>query len=66
MKASALSLVRKSVKTHPPFPLKLVSGRTLVALTASLDLLSLGYVVDLLVSLRISPDDIMRNALISP
>src|SRR5260370_1079899 len=37
LKASALSLVRKSVKTHPPFPLKLVSGRTLVALTASLD-----------------------------
>lgn len=63
LKTAALSLVRHYVKTHQPLTLKLVSGRTLFALTASLDLLSLGYVVDLLVSLGISPKDIERTML---
>ena len=66
LKTAALSLIRHFVKTHQPLALKLTSGRILLKLTASLDLLSLGYVVDLLVSLGISPDDITRNALISP
>jgi TniQ len=66
LKASALSLVRDSVKTQQLLPLKLISGRTLSMLTGNLDNFSLGYVVDILISLGISPDDIMRNALISP
>jgi len=63
LKTVALSLVRDFVKTHRPFPLKLMSGRTLFALTSNLDLFSLGYVVDLLVSFGISPDEIMHHAL---
>src|SRR5713101_137133 len=60
LKASALSLVRQYLKTHQPLALKLVSGRTL-SLTSNLDQLSLGYVIDLLVSIGIAPKDIMRN-----
>ncbi len=60
LKASALSLVRQYLKTHQPLALKLVSGRTL-SLTSNLDQLSLGYVIDLLVSMGIAPKDIMRN-----
>jgi hypothetical protein len=66
LKASALSLVRDSVKTQQLLPLKLISGRTLSMLTGNLDNFSLGYVVDILISFGISPDDIMCNALISP
>jgi hypothetical protein len=65
LRRTALSLVRQYIKTYQPFPLKLISGRTLFTLTSSLDLLSLGYVVDLLVSLGISPNDILHNAVIS-
>jgi TniQ len=61
LKTSALSLVRKSVKTHQSLPLKLVSGRMLFVLTGNLEHFSLGYVVDLLVSLGISPHDIICN-----
>ncbi len=63
MNHAALSLIRHYVKAHQPLILKLFSGRTLFALTASLDLLSLGYVVDLLVSFGISPKDIERTPL---
>jgi hypothetical protein len=66
LKASALSLVRHSVKTRHPLPSKLVSGRTLFALTGEMDHFSLGYVVDLLVSLGISPHDIQHNPLSQP
>jgi hypothetical protein len=66
LKRSALSLVRQYFKIHQPLALKLTSGKTVSGLTGSLDLLSLGYAVDLLVSLGISPDDIMHNAPISP
>jgi hypothetical protein len=66
LKASAMSLVRQYVKTHQPLALKLVSGRTLFGLTADLDQLSLGYVVDLLVSIGISPKDIMHSTGSSP
>ncbi|HCF88287.1 MAG TPA: hypothetical protein DEV72_24145 [Ktedonobacter sp.] len=63
LKASALSLVRYHVRTYQPLPSKLVSGRTLFALTGDLDHFSLGYVVDLLVSFGISQSDIVRNTL---
>ena len=65
-KRAALSLVRQYVKIHQPSALKLLSGRPLVALTGNTDQLSLGYVIDLLVSLGISPHDIMRNTQLSP
>jgi len=63
LKASALSLVRYHVRTYQPLPSKLVSGRTLFALTGDLDHFSLGYVVDLLVSFGISQSDIVRHTL---
>jgi len=66
LKSAALSLVRQYVKIHQPSALKLLSGRPLVALTGNADQLSLGYVIDLLVSLGISPHDIMRNTQLSP
>jgi len=66
LKRTALSLVRQYVKIHQPSALKLLSGRPLVALTGDADQLSLGYVIDLLVSLEISPHDIVRNTQRSP
>jgi TniQ len=66
LKASALSLVRHHLRAHQPLALKLVSGRTLPARTSNLDSLSLSYVVDILVSLGISPKDIMHSTGSSP
>lgn len=63
-KAAALSLVRDSLKARQPLALKLLSGKTLVTFTGNMDLLSLGYLVDLLVCLGISPQDIMGHTLI--
>jgi TniQ len=63
---SALSLIRYSFRTHRSLTLELVSGRTCFVPTERLDFLALGDMVDLLVTLGISPDDIMRNTLISP
>jgi hypothetical protein len=63
-KAAALSLIRDSLNTRQPLALRLLNGRPLVALTGNMDLLSLGYVVDLLVSLDISPQDITGYTLI--
>ena len=42
----------------------LLCGKPLVALTGNLDLFSLGYIIDLLVSLGISLQDIVRHTLI--
>ena len=61
LKASALSLIRQYLKTHQPLALKLVSGRTLFGFTADLNQLSLGYVIDLLVSMGISPKEISNK-----
>lgn len=58
LKTSALSLIRHYLKTHHPLALKLMSGRTLLGLTTDLNQLSLGYVIDLLVSMGISPKEI--------
>lgn len=58
LKTSALSLIRHYLKTHHPLALKLMSGRTLLGLTTDLTQLSLGYVIDLLVSMGISPKEI--------
>jgi len=66
LKRAALSLVRQYVKVHQPSALKRLCGRPLVALTGDADQLSLGYVIDLLVSLGISPHDIMGNTQLSP
>lgn len=63
-KAVALSLVRDFLKARQPLALELLSGKTLVVFTGNMDLLSLGYLVDLLVSLGISPQDIMGHPLI--
>ncbi len=61
LKASALSLIRHYLKTHQPFALKLVSGKILSGLTADLNQLSLGYAIDLLVSMGIAPKDISNK-----
>jgi hypothetical protein len=61
LKASALSLIRQYLKTHQPLALKLMSGRTLFRFTADLNQLSLGYVIDLLVSMGISPKEISNK-----
>lgn len=55
LKTSALSLIRHYLKTHQPLALKLVSGRALLRFTADLNQLSLGYVIDLLVSMDLHP-----------
>lgn len=61
LKASALAFIRQYLKTHQPLALKLVSGRTLFRFTADLNQLSLGYVIDLLVSMGISPKEISNK-----
>jgi hypothetical protein len=61
MKASALSLIRHYLKTHQPLVLKQVSDRALFGFTADLNQLSLGYVIDLLVSMGISPKEISNK-----
>jgi len=61
LKASALFLIRQYLKTHQPLALKLVSGRILFGFTADLHQLSLGYVIDLLVSMGISPKEISNK-----
>ncbi len=61
LKASALSLIRQHLKTHQPLALKLVSGRILLKFTADLNQLSLGYVLDLLVSMDLAPKEISNK-----
>jgi len=61
LKASAFSLIRQHLKTHQPLALKLVSGRILLKFTADLNQLSLGYVLDLLVSMDLAPKEISNK-----
>jgi hypothetical protein len=59
LKTSALRLARSQVKEHASLHLKL-SGRKLIPGTMNvLDQLSLGHIVDILVSIGISPKDIV-------